>query len=171
MKRIYLIAGMIMCMFAMTACGDNNSKDKADKEDKAVASKEAENKKTEYDVAGIAQSIVENVSFASDDMTSIVKEMADNAFGITELNIEEEAVYMGAGTTDLVAVFKAPEGKMEDLKKAMEAYIEEQTKLVESYTPEQVDSLKNCLTVEKGNYYFVIVSNDNDKVKTIIDEQ
>ena len=52
----------------------------------------------------------------------------------------------------------------------MKSYIDEQINQAQGYTPDQVDNLKNCIYYSVGQYYIVVVSNDNDTINGIIDK-
>lgn len=163
MKKVILALCMLVAVLCGTACGNNSKADSSNRDNA--------DKNITIDVSKLGEELAKNGKFSThDEMTAVNQTMADNVFDISEIGIKEESVYMGSGSSDLVAVFKIPDGKKNDLESKMKSYIDEQINQAQGYTPDQVNNLKNCIYYSVGQYYIVVVSNDNDTINGIIDK-
>ncbi len=67
-----------------------------------------------------------------------------------------------------IAMFKAKDGKLDEVKQGVEKRIEDLKNTWSQYLPDQYELVKNYQTYENGNYYFFIVSEyAKDMIDTI----
>ena len=88
---------------------------------------------------------------------------------VDENGEKASAIYVSGAYPEMIVCIKAVSEEaastvMGNVKDLIKNYIENYT----SYTPEQVAKLENAVEVVRGNYVFVIVSNDNPAAETYL---
>ena len=131
----------------------------------------------DYDVLAIADSIAQNVSFEDEYLTRV----ADVAFELNRDNIEldsiveedgvkQASVYVSGAYPEMIFSLKAvDEAAAQKAMAAIEEIIKNYTTNYTNYGPEQVSKLESAVKVQRGNYVFVIVSNDNAAASTYLE--
>lgn len=71
---------------------------------------------------------------------------------------------------EITIIKQESQEKRELIKNKMEKYINKKIPTFESYGPKQVELLKNCVINIKGNYIYLIVSENSQEVKEAIDK-
>lgn len=113
----------------------------------------------DIDVAATSKSMMEATTF-SDDMVLLSEKVVANYYDLE--NVDEMAVYIcpTGGYAEEVALFKAKDGKAEDLKTEAQAHIDARKAEFEGYVPAEVFKLENAKILTNGNYVAVIVADD-----------
>lgn len=165
MKNLFKAAfcALLVCamVFAFAACGSENETPAA----------------KDYDVIAIAKSVSENVSFEDEYLTPVV----DIAFELNrdEISLDsvagedgakQAAVYVSGAYPEMIFAIKAVDANAaKTVMKAIEKIIENYTNNYTNYGPEQVSKLTSAVKVTRGQYVFVIVSNDNAAASTYLE--
>lgn len=165
MKTVFksLISAVLILALALAfaACGGN----------------ETEVPTKDYDVIEIAKSVSENVSFEDEYLTPV----ADIAFELNRDEIaldsivedngaKQAAVYVSGAYPEMIFALKTVDADAaNNALKAVEKIIDNYTNNYTSYGPEQVSKLKTAVKVVRGQYVFVIVSNDNAAAATYLE--
>ena len=158
-----VISAILICAFVMAfiACGG----------------KEPEANDRDYDVISIADSIAKNVSFEDEYLTPV----ADIAFELSRDNIDldsivedngvrQAAVYVSGAYPEMIFSLKAVDASAaKAAMTAIEEIIKNYTNNYTNYGPEQVSKLTSAVKVVRGQYVFVIVSNDNAGASTYLE--
>lgn len=157
------VCAVLVCAmaFALAACGGNEPAP-------------AETK--DYDVIDIAKSVSENVSFEDEYLTAV----ADIAFELNrdeialdsvaeENGAKQAAVYVSGAYPEMIFAIKAVDANAADqVMKAIEKILDNYEKNYTNYGPEQVSKITSAVKVIRGQYVFVIVSNDNAAAQTYL---
>jgi len=126
-------------------------------------------KSVEIDANSLATSLVESLTFGED-----LEQMNDK---LVEINFElpegtEAIVYQSAGyTSDICAVFTAQDATAAGKTlETVKAYVAETAESFQDYAPEETERADNAIFVQNGKYVVVVISSEQDKAQTMIDE-
>jgi len=162
MKKILLLASMLVLVMALTACGKEESGEKEGSKD--------DKKSIEGTVTDIAKKIVDDGKFI-DEVVTIDNEMINQKLDIDSANVEESVCYYGTGDSAnivYVAIFKE-ESKAKDAKEKLEVYLDELKTANESYDPEELGKIDDAILEIDGQYAIMVISDDDEGAKKAID--
>ncbi|MFI3283754.1 MAG: DUF4358 domain-containing protein [Erysipelotrichaceae bacterium] len=131
------------------------------------SSSDTDNFKT-VNLEQLATTIQENTEWPS--LAVLTEDEVFSLLGLPSDLYEDQ--YVGIPLADVAGyrliMIEAKTGKLQEIKKILNEYI----KLAKQQIlyPTAVDNLDNALELTIGNYYFVIVSQDNDEVKDLIED-
>lgn len=114
------------------------------------------------------------IDFSASNMQKQGEAALNNYYYIDPTTLENYAIYMSdyaTGNADEIAMFQVKE---EDQVAAVKALINDRiTDLkvrYEDYKPEEMSKIDSAVIVDDGCYIFVVISPDNDKAKTIVND-
>lgn len=113
----------------------------------------------DVDVAQVAADMVAATTF-EDEMRLMLEDVVTNKYDMEHM--ESYAVYMcpTGGYADEIAVFKAKEGKGEELKNAVTAHVTERKAEFDGYVPAEVQKLEQAQVLAQDDYVALIVAGD-----------
>lgn len=173
-KLIAILAAVVLTAAVFAACND-----KPAPVDPSAAPDVTDAPAKDYDVTAVAQAIAENVPFEDEYLAYI----DDRDFALTSLGVDaalvaekdgakEVASYVsGAYPEMIIAIHAVDETAAASVMEVLEARISNYITNYSTYTPEQVAKLESAVTATRGNYVFVIVSNDNIAARSFLDGQ
>ncbi len=151
MKRFLILMLALSILFVAAACTDKN------------------NNNVNVAVNDIAQKILDELEL-DEHMMEMPDEMSLDAYPFDRDLVSEYVIYQAIFSTsaDEFAIFKVKnQSDIETIKDAIESRIDQVSKVWETYMPGQYEKVKNKLVITNGNYVFVSVLEDQDKVEDI----
>lgn len=120
-----------------------------------------------YDINKLAEEIVKTLKI-EDKVVELDKGQIETLLYLEENSIEEGVFYLSSiNTSDMVLIVESDH--IDEVKKSVVEYIDNLIGQNTNYFPSEVKKLENAYLTVKGNYLFLIVSEDNSDVKTIIE--
>lgn len=159
MKRIIalLTAVMILCA-VLSACGENDKQ-------KSVS---LENLLNDINSEmGISESTIEGLNIIK---TS--EDLKDN-YNISSDQITQFAAERTSSKKDFMEIVMVEAKDEESLKKIvdqMNSRLDAQLSTAKSYNPEAVDVLESCKVTTNGNYIYLVISKQQEKIESMIEE-
>ncbi len=160
MKRILIFAVMVFVLGAFFGCGENV---------KNISVKDI--------VASIDAEIESVSSLTATDLLDEENEMGKyvaEAYAL-DINLLDEAIVkapMISLAVDEIAIIKVKDAKDIDLvKESMENRKQVQMNAFENYVPGNYEIAKNAIIKTKGNYVYLIISNEAEQIEAIIEKQ
>lgn len=163
MKNISRLVISMMLIFALalafSACGGETAPAK------------------DYDVTAIANSIATNVPFEDEYLSPV----ADIAFELNRIGVsldsvaenngaKEAAAYVSGAYPEMIVCIKTvDDNAAKTALTAVQSLITNYINNYANYGPEQVSKLESAVKVVRGQYVFVIVSNDNAQASSYLE--
>lgn len=122
-------------------------------------------------VSQIEDTVMKNIDTA--DMVKLDDKKLERVYGIKADEIEEYFVYMSTSNVkaDEVAVFKAKNNsEVEKIKAKIADRMLQLGTSFKDYLPEQYSLIEKYTLEVKGNYVFLVVSKDGQKIKSSFDK-
>ncbi len=113
------------------------------------------------------------------DNSTIVKQMIKGdekmlrkLYGIERGDYEQFISYAPQNNmkANEILIIKAKEGKADEIMSKVNARVDSQSKSFQNYSKDQYEILKNKILEKEGNSVILIVTEDNGKIRTYIDE-
>lgn len=162
MKKLLLLVSVLVLSMSLMACGgEEKGKDEQSKDSAKAISGTA---------ADISKAIVDEGKF-TDEVVTIENEMINQKLDIDGEKAEEIVCYYGTGDSAnivYVAIFKEA-SDASDAKTKLETYLSELKTANESYDPEELGKIDDAILEIDGKYAIMVISDDNDAAKDIID--
>lgn len=155
MKRIFKLGLMLSLVMALTACKQSGQVKEIDFE--ATMSSIVEQAQNQEIVLGM---LSENL-----DETTL-KEL----YNINPAHLEKYEVRtpMMMIQSNEIAMFKVKDDNMVEVKQGVEKRVADLKEIWSRYLPDQYDLVENYQTYENGDYYFMVISEDADKIMSQI---
>ncbi len=153
MKKIFLIAVIVLML---TGCGEKNLE---------TWNLEA------VDYKLIAYQDPEYGKMFKDSGIMTLEKMASK-YDFHDSYIEEGLIRMPTTTSkyNMYFILKPKEGKEEEVKKEMKALFQSIADMIQSYSPLEYDKINNRLEKKIDDYLIYIVSDNNEKVFSLMEE-
>ncbi len=156
---------LLICMLMaviLAGCGSE-----IPKEQKNASAKQEENKSA--DSEDIFNACVHSGEF--DKLVDFDSDYMLIYFGIDTKNLVNFAAgeALDATSADTLIVLKVQEGKMKDVKEKIDTYFERKLEELENYNAEEYAKAKKCKVVENGDYLYLAICEEPDKVEDIIE--
>ncbi|MEG2429074.1 MAG: DUF4358 domain-containing protein [Oscillospiraceae bacterium] len=133
--------------------------------------KKDEEKPKEVNIEQIVKSVQDQVSFP--EMADITSEQIELNYQIKADKIEKsKCIVSGGGSTadEVMGIKMKTTADVAAAKTLIDERIKSQKETFVSYNPEEVPKIETAVVVEKGQYLFVAITNDNAKAKKIIND-
>lgn len=120
----------------------------------------------------LAQQLAQEAVF-KDELVELDDSMFDvNYYEVSEDDIVSKKVYYNSGATvEQVVVIEAKDHtSAQDIKGELQKCIDEQIDQNKNYLPDEVPKLEKPVLKTMSNYVILVVSEDNSKVETILDQ-
>lgn len=129
------------------------------------------NKNIQINTKDLASKIIEAGVF-EDELVEANSEMIMSDYNFTTDEVEEFVSYQGSGaTSEEIVILKVKEkSNLNNIKNKIEDRLEERKEAFESYLPEEVGKIDNKVFRVEGNYVILCISNDTNKVNTLIND-
>ena len=129
------------------------------------------NKNIQINTKDLASKIIEAGVF-EDELVEVNSEMIMSDYNFTADEVEEFVSYQGSGaTSEEIVILKVKEkSNLNNIKNKIEDRLEERKEAFESYLPEEVGKIDNKVFRAEGNYVILCISNDTNKVNTLIND-
>ena len=129
------------------------------------------NKNIQINTKDLASKIIEAGVF-EDELVEVNSEMIMSDYNFTADEVEEFVSYQGSGaTSEEIVILKVKEkSNLNNIKNKIEDRLEERKEAFESYLPEEVGKIDNKVFRVEGNYVILCISNDTNKVNTLIND-
>lgn len=129
------------------------------------------NKNIQINTKDLASKIIEAGVF-EDELVEVNSEMIMSDYNFTTDEVEEFVSYQGSGaTSEEIVILKVKEkSNLNNIKNKIEDRLEERKEAFESYLPEEVGKIDNKVFRVEGNYVILCISNDTNKVNTLIND-
>ena len=129
------------------------------------------NKNIQINTKDLASKIIEAGVF-EDELVEVNSEMIMSDYNFTADEVEEFVSYQGSGaTSEEIVILKLKEkSNLNNIKNKIEDRLEERKEAFESYLPEEVGKIDNKVFRVEGNYVILCISNDTNKVNTLIND-
>lgn len=129
------------------------------------------NKNIQINTKDLASKIIEAGVF-EDELVEVNSEMIMSDYNFTTDEVEEFVSYQGSGaTSEEIVILKVKEkSNLNNIKNRIEDRLEERKEAFESYLPEEVGKIDNKVFRVEGNYVILCISNDTNKVNTLIND-
>ena len=114
----------------------------------------------DVDLKELMTSITENTAYEFPAYMEVDDATLETLYGISPDDLESYSVIvpmMNVSATE-IAFFKAKDGKIDTVKKAVETRIQQLDSTWSQYLPAQYELVENRVVIESGNYYFLIIS-------------
>ncbi|MGL5540758.1 MAG: DUF4358 domain-containing protein [Erysipelotrichaceae bacterium] len=69
-----------------------------------------------------------------------------------------------------IAMFEVKDGQMDAVKAGVEKRLADLDATWSQYLPDQYDLVKNAAKIEKGNYFFLVIAEEQDAIVKIIED-
>lgn len=151
-KRYVAVMCLLLLMSTLTGCSGKEKK--------------VEN----IDVKDLAKEILDTGKF-SDDMMELDSDVYDAQFPDIETGkIASGSIYIssGAATDEIIVLETIEENDAKSVKEEVLSSIEYQVEANKDYLPEQVKKLQDPIVAVSGKYVIVCVTDDKDKVNTLL---
>lgn len=127
------------------------------------------NENIQINIEELSEEIFKSESF-EDELIKVDSEMVMNNYGFTNEEIKQLISYQGSGaTSEEILVLEANDkSKLNNIKEKINVRLAERKEVFESYLPKEVYKIDNNILSIKGNYVILCISNDTNKVNTII---
>ncbi len=127
------------------------------------------NENIQINIEELSEEIFKSESF-EDELIKVDSEMVMNNYGFTNEEIKQLISYQGSGaTSEEILVLEANDkSKLNNIKEKINVRLTERKEVFESYLPKEVYKIDNNILSIKGNYVILCISNDTNKVNTII---
>ncbi|WP_027632228.1 DUF4358 domain-containing protein [Clostridium hydrogeniformans] len=94
-------------------------------------------------------------------------------YGINSKDIEDFILYMPESNmkaSEIIVIRLKTKESKDIIKEKVEKRADNQGNSFENYVPEEYDLIKNKVVEEKGNYIFMVIHKDSDKIKEDFNE-
>ena len=127
------------------------------------------NENIQINIEELSEEIFKSESF-EDELIKVDSEMVMNNYGFTNEEIKQLISYQGSGATseEILVLEVNDKSKLNDIKEKINVRLAERKEVFESYLPKEVYKIDNNILSIKGNYVILCISNDTNKVNTII---
>lgn len=127
------------------------------------------NENIQINIEELSEEIFKSESF-EDELIKVDSEMVMNNYGFTNEEIKQLISYQGSGATseEILVLEVNDKSKLNNIKEKINVRLAERKEVFESYLPKEVYKIDNNILSIKGNYVILCVSNDSNKVNTII---
>ena len=127
------------------------------------------NENIQINIEKLSEEIFKSESF-EDELIKVDSEMVMNNYGFTNEEIKQLISYQGSGATseEILVLEVNDKSKLNDIKEKINVRLAERKEVFESYLPKEVYKIDNNILSIKGNYVILCISNDTNKVNTII---
>ena len=163
MKKLLLLVSVLVLSMSLMACGseEKGNDEKANDSAKAITGA----------VADIAKKLVDEGKFTDEVVEVENADMINQKLDIDGEKTEEMVCYYGTGdSSNIVYVAKFKEAADASAAKSkLETYLSELKTANESYDPEELGKIDNAILEIDGQYAIMVISDDNDSAKDIID--
>ncbi len=132
---------------------------------------EEENIVSDYDVAGIAKTIYDNVEF-KDQLSEINRRILYNSYGLDESMMANAAGYAGGGATaEEITVFEVKDAKdASTVERLAKEYIETKKDNFRSYIPEEMPKLNKPFIYKDDKVVVICIADSYGKLESKIKE-
>lgn len=89
-------------------------------------------------------------------------------YGINSKDIEDFILYIPQSNmkaSEIIVIRLKSKDNKEEIKEKLEKRAKSQSNSFENYVPEEYDLIENKVLEEKGNYIFMAINKDSDKIK------
>lgn len=126
-------------------------------------------KAADFDVKALGSELSTGITY-QDSLTELDKDTASMFLNLSDINIEECAIYEGSGATaEEIVVLKCASADDSAKAKAMlEERVKEQTESFTDYVPGELTKLGAAVIKINGNYAVLSVSDTPDEASKII---
>ena len=127
------------------------------------------NENIQINIEELSEEIFKSESF-EDELINVDSEMVMNNYGFTNEEIKQLISYQGSGATseEILVLEVNDKSKLNNIKEKINVRLTERKEVFESYLPKEVYKIDNNILSIKGNYVILCISNDTNKVNTII---
>ena len=127
------------------------------------------NENIQINIEELSEEIFKSESF-EDELIKVDSEMVMNNYGFTNEEIKQLISYQGSGATseEILVLEVNDKSKLNNIKEKINVRLAERKEVFESYLPKEVYKIDNNILSIKGNYVILCISNDTNKVNTII---
>lgn len=149
MKKKLFTLMLAIVMIVMTACGDQT---------------------IVFGISQAAGDLLDSEAF-TDTLTKCDNDKALSLYGLDASVLAEYEVYIGTGATaEEIAIFRVKDNAdLDTVKAACETRVSDQKTACENYLPDEMPKLDNPVLRTAGDYVVLCISNDNDKINTVLD--
>lgn len=191
-KNRLIYAAAVLAGAALIACGCGKTQEESGASDEVKEAVPDEAKKTVSDEAketvpnetnddadaAAVKSIEETYNEIADAVALASPMLMDddfimNYYGIDSALLEEYVFSMSedAAKAETVILMKAKEaGSLEDLKTSLQTVVDEKKNEMENYIPEQFAIVEKSKVQTKGNYIWLVISEQSDDILAIIEK-
>ena len=173
-KFIYTVVLGVTMMCSLVACGNSESDEKnTEKVGEEVSdTNQEEEVLMDLDVQEIADAIHDKGDF-KDNLATVDTNMAlTRLYGLDSSIVEAAAFYTNSNATaEEIAVIRVKDSsEVETVKLAYKTRVEEQKEACKDYLPDEMPKLEDAVIYSNGNYVILCVSNDSNKIESVIGE-
>lgn len=128
-------------------------------------------KEVNVDVSSLGNRLNTEISY-SDDLGEVDIDMAGRLMNLSDVNIVNGAVFIGAGATaeEIVVLECATTDDAIKAKSAFVEHVREQKELFADYAPEEVVKLNSAVIDSAGKYAVMCICGDEAKASDIVKE-
>lgn len=159
-----LSAIMILATMAMTGCNNGGKTE-------ATTPPSQEEKNVTLNVKEVATDILNKGDF-SDQLEMLEPSMFEVIYQDVDMNqVVAEYAYTNAGASaEQIVVVEAADTKgAEEVREGLQLKVQSDIEANKDYLPNEIPKLESPVLEIVGNYVIFCVSNDNEKVKAVID--
>lgn len=161
MKKLLLTVALVAGMSIFAGCGSSSEKE-------TKVSTEA--KKTfDASQAKALGSELSGSSVFADELSEVNSDIVANYLKLTSDDYTSIIGYKSSGATaEEITIVECKDGK--DISEQIDSYLETQKTTYKDYNAEEVTKLDNAIIAKKGNFLILVVANDADGAKKIVDK-
>lgn len=170
LTSILLAASVTVCACSKASDDSDTKKDTGSNIEAVNLTKDTDNKKSYESLSKLYEDLQNNVEFEA--TMEAPEEYVENAFGITSEDYEDGCIYIADSELSActIAILKTTDkDKMENLVELLKEYKSSKEDELEDYLPEQYDLVKNSKVVTKGEYVYLVISEQSSDIIKFIE--